>query len=73
MNFQLFQGQSYIFGAGIRGNVILKLLEGASIRVAGFFDNSIEKQGVFVKEYKIFSPQEICDKPEENYILISPE
>lgn len=63
----------YIFGAGIRGNMMLKFLEEAHIAVAGFCDNSIEKQGAFVREYSIFDPVEICDKPEENFILISPE
>lgn len=63
----------YIFGAGIRGNIILKLLEESNIKVKGFFDNSIEKQGSFVKQYRIFSPSEIYDNLKENYILISSE
>lgn len=71
---EMISGKSiYIFGAGIRGNMLLKLLEEAHIDVTGFCDNSMEKQGAFVKGYRIFSPSEICDKPEENYILISPE
>lgn len=63
----------YIFGAGIRGSMMLKLLEEAHIKVAGFCDNSLEKQGAFVKEYRIFSPVEVFSDSEENYILVSPE
>lgn len=63
----------YIFGAGIRGNMILKLLEEAHIDVAGFCDNSSEKQGAYIKNYKIFAPAEICGNPKENYILVSAE
>ncbi len=69
----IFGKKLYIFGAGIRGNMILKLLEEAHVKVAGFCDNSIEKQGAHIKEYKIFSPSEICANLKENYILISPE
>ncbi len=63
----------YLYGAGIRGNMVLKLLEEAMIEVKGFVDTSIEKQGGYVKGYKIFAPADICGAPENNYILISPE
>lgn len=63
----------YIFGAGIRGNMMLKLLEEAHINVAGFCDSSSEKQGAFVRDYRIFSPAEICSRKDENYILVSTE
>lgn len=63
----------YIFGAGIRGNMILKLLEEAQVEVAGFCDNSLEKQDAYVKEYKIYAPSDVCNNPEVNYILVSPE
>lgn len=70
----LFENKNlYIFGAGIRGNLILMLLEKAHLKVAGFCDNSAEKLGAYVKEYKIFNPQTICANPKENYILISTE
>lgn len=63
----------YIFGAGIRGNVMLRLLEEAHIIVEGFCDNSIEKKGALVKEYQIYDPEEICSNPRENYVVVSPE
>ncbi len=63
----------YIFGAGIRGSVILRLLEESNINVQGFCDNSIEKQGAYVKKYRIYNPIEICSNSKENYVLVSPE
>ena len=63
----------YIFGAGIRGSMFLKILREANIEVAGFGDNAKEKQGAFVKEYPIFSMDEICADLENNVILIATE
>lgn len=63
----------YIFGAGIRGNMMLKLLEEARITVAGFGDNNPEKQGKYVKEYPIYSMDEICADMSDKVILVSTE
>lgn len=63
----------YIFGAGIRGNMFLKILEEAGVSVTGFGDNAIEKQGEFVRNYSILSIEEICKDLKNNVILVSPE
>lgn len=69
----LSQKKLYIFGAGIRGNLMLKLLEENGINVTGFGDNSIEKQKGYLKQYPILSMDEICRNPKDSVILVSPE
>lgn len=69
----LTEKKLYIFGAGIRGCMMLKLLEEAQVKVAGFCDSSCEKQDGFIKEYRIFNPLCVFDNPEEKYFLVSPE
>ncbi len=61
----------YIFGAGIRGNMFLKIMESAGIHIEGFCDSSKEKQGGYIGSYKIYAPDEICNI--KNYIVISSE
>lgn len=63
----------YIFGAGIRGNMFLTLLEEEHISVTGFGDNSTEKQGGYIKNYPILSMDEICDDLDSNVVLVSTE
>ncbi len=63
----------YIFGAGIRGNMFLKLLEEEHISVTGFGDNSTEKQGGYIKNYPILSMDDICSDLDNNVILVSTE
>lgn len=62
----------YIYGAGIRGNMILRVLEKSGIEVAGFIDGSEEKQGASVGRLRIFSLEELIND-RELYILVSPE
>lgn len=62
----------YIYGAGIRGNLFLRILEKNEIRVTGFIDGSEEKQGGVVGTLPIYSLKTLPDST-ENFILVSPE
>lgn len=64
--------QLYIYGAGIRGNMFLQLLNKYGITVAGFIDGSEEKQGARVGELRIYSLEELKDC-RNIFILVSPE
>lgn len=70
---RIFGKNLFIFGAGIRGNMFLKLLEESGVAVSGFCDSSIEKQGAHVKNYTIYKPEDIYAEPEKNLVLVSPE
>ncbi len=64
----------YIYGAGIRGNMILVLLKKEGFFVKGFIDGAINKIGGNVGSYPIFSFEEIIDREGSDVrIIISPE
>lgn len=68
----LMKKQVYIYGAGIRGNLFLKILNSNEVKIAGFIDGSKEKQGGFVDDLPIVSLQAL-NKAENVFILVSPE
>lgn len=75
-NRNLFEEESndiYIFGAGIRGNMMLLLIENAGLKIRGFIDNSKEKQGGHVAGYAIYALEEIELRNNHVKILISTE
>lgn len=62
----------YIYGAGIRGNMFLQVLNKNEITVAGFIDGSEEKQGALVGDLRIYQLEGLIECSDK-YILISPE
>lgn len=57
-----------IFGAGIRGSIFCKLMNEFGYTKICFCDNNPDKWGGYVNEYKIHSPELICDR--DNTIVI---
>ena len=45
----------YIFGAGQFGHETLELLNGYKIKISGWIDNSIEKQGSYISGYRCYA------------------
>lgn len=64
--------QLFIYGAGIRGNMFLQMLNKSGIVVTGFVDGSEEKQGARVGNLRIYSLEDLKEN-QEKFILVSPE
>lgn len=62
-----------IFGAGIRGCCLLKILEKEGFQNIVFIDNNPEKQGNLIYNYDIVSFETALKDPEEQIFLVSPE
>lgn len=62
----------YIFGAGIRGCMLLKFCEKLSIEIAGFIDNDINKKDGVVYDKDIYSWDDIKNN-DNKYIIVSVE
>lgn len=62
-----------IFGAGIRGCCLLKILEQKGLRDIIFVDNNTEKQGNLIYDYDIVSFETALNDDREQIFLVSPE
>ena len=62
-----------IFGAGIRGCCLLRILEQYGFKNIVFCDNNSEKQGNFINDYDILSFGEVLCYQGGQIFLISPE
>lgn len=60
-----------IFGAGKTGERVYSVLKLAGIDIAGFCDNDVRKQGLYLKGKPIFSIAEILSKFENINILVA--
>ncbi|MGC6172944.1 hypothetical protein [Lacrimispora sp. 38-1] len=62
-----------IFGSGIRGCCILKILEMNGFKNIIFIDNNTEKQNNLINDYDIVSFEEALNYKQEQVFLVSPE
>ncbi|MHC1724166.1 MAG: hypothetical protein AB9836_13285 [Aminipila sp.] len=62
-----------IFGSGIRGCCILKILEMNGFKNIIFIDNNTEKQNNLINDYDIVSFEEALKYKQEQVFLVSPE
>lgn len=62
-----------IFGSGIRGCCILKILELNGFKNIIFIDNNTEKQNNLINDYDIISFEEALNYKQEQVFLVSPE
>lgn len=62
-----------IFGSGIRGCCLLKILEMNGFKNIIFIDNNIEKQNNLINDYDIVSFEEALNYKQEQVFLVSPE
>lgn len=62
-----------IFGAGIRGCCLLKILEKQGFQNIIFVDNNIEKQGNLIFDYDIVSLETALNDSIEQVFLVTPE
>lgn len=69
----LVDKQIAIFGAGIRGCCLLKILEDKGFQRIIFVDNNTEKQGNLIYDYDIVSLETALEKQQDQVFLISPE
>lgn len=64
----------YIYGAGIRGNMMLVILQKEEVVIKGFIDSSEKKIGGTVGKYEILSLDDVLEKEGNDVrILVSPE
>ncbi len=68
----LWDKRIVIFGAGIRGCCLLKILEENGFQNIIFVDNNVEKQNNLIKHYDIVSFETAC-KEKNQVFLVSPE
>lgn len=62
-----------IFGSGIRGCCILKILEMNGFKNIIFIDNNTEKQNNLINDYEIVSFEEALNYKQKQVFLVSPE
>ena len=62
-----------IFGSGIRGCCVLKILELNGFKNIIFIDNNTEKQNNLINDYNIISFEEALKYKQEQIFLVSPE
>ncbi|GAB6189264.1 hypothetical protein JCM30566_10030 [Marinitoga arctica] len=60
-----------LYGAGVVGSIVLKVLNSESINVIGFIDDSISKQGDKLHGINIYSPKEIKNLNYDMIIIAS--
>ncbi|KLO23102.1 MarR family transcriptional regulator [Marinitoga sp. 1197] len=60
-----------LYGAGVVGGIVLKVLTGENINVIGFIDDSISKQGDKLHGISIYSPEEVKDLKYDMIIIAS--
>ncbi|NUU99806.1 MarR family transcriptional regulator [Marinitoga sp. 1154] len=60
-----------LYGAGVVGGIVLKILTGENINVIGFIDDSISKQGDKLHGISIYSPEEVKDLKYDMIIIAS--
>jgi len=73
-NESLFRNRGItLFGAGIRGNELLKLLEMDGYIVHAFIDNNVDKQGGCIDQYPIVSLEKTLEQNALPVIIVTPE
>lgn len=70
---RLLSKQIIIFGAGIRGCCLMKILQANGLNNIIFCDNNIEKQGHLINQYNIISLKHALAISTDKVFLISPE
>ncbi|KLO21411.1 winged helix-turn-helix transcriptional regulator [Marinitoga sp. 1155] len=60
-----------LYGAGVVGGIVLKVLTGENINVIGFIDDSISKQGDKLHGISIYSPEEVKELKYDMIIIAS--
>ncbi|NUU96058.1 MarR family transcriptional regulator [Marinitoga sp. 1135] len=60
-----------LYGAGVVGGIVLKVLTGENINVIGFIDDSISKQGDKIHGINIYSPEEVKNMDYDMIIIAS--
>lgn len=61
----------YIFGAGQFGHEALELLSGYDIKISGWIDNSIEKQGSFISGHMCYGLNDKSIKLDNSLFIVS--
>ena len=73
-NIQLLEDKRLVvFGAGIRGCILLGILEKRGYKNIVFCDNNTQKQGHLINSYDILSLEEALKYTENQIFLIAPE
>jgi FlaA1/EpsC-like NDP-sugar epimerase len=62
--------QVALFGAGSYGLLLLKFIKRWPLRIIGFFDNDLNKEGTFLEGYPVFLPTYI-EKLKPDIIIIT--
>ncbi|OQY09543.1 MAG: MarR family transcriptional regulator [Marinitoga sp. 4572_148] len=60
-----------LYGAGVVGGIVLKVLTGENINVIGFIDDSVSKQGDKIHGINIYSPEEVKNMNYDMIIIAS--
>lgn len=60
-----------LYGAGVVGGIVLKVLNSENINVIGFIDDSISKQGDKIHGINIYSPKEVKNMDYDMIIIAS--
>jgi DNA-binding MarR family transcriptional regulator len=60
-----------LYGAGVVGGIVLKVLTSENINVIGFIDDSISKQGDKIHGINIYSPKEVKNMEYDMIIIAS--
>jgi predicted transcriptional regulator len=61
----------FLYGAGVIGGTVLKVLNSENLEVAGFIDDSLSKQGDKIHGITIYSPEDVSKKDYDAVIIAS--
>ena len=71
-NYTQASGNIILYGAGVNGAIVMRLLEKRGVRIIGFTDSDARKHGTKCFGYNIISPREMRDRYPDAVVIVTP-
>ena len=65
-------GELVLYGAGVRGNLIVKCLQNEGIKIAGFCDRKYKEFKNGYSNLPVFGPDDLFEFQDKYYVIITP-